>query len=680
MRVERVVPPIDLQTTLNAIPGNHVILLPDAPTFTIIGATDSFLQTSYTTRDQLIGRPLFEIFPDNTADEKATGVMNMRASLEHVIRHKEAHQMADQRFDIINPHTGGFEYKVWAASNKPVFNAEGAIQCIIHTTADITEKVRLQEENKLKEERLNESEKRFRSMVEQAPVPILLSRGEEVVIEKLNAPMLKAMNKSSFEEVLGKGIVEALPELKDQEVLQIVKEVQKTGIPFRGDEVPTDVLINNKLERSYFNFSYTPIVEAGEITGVLHIAVDVTQQVEARKKIEAAKEELQFVTDTMPQLVWATEADGYSYFFNKGWLEYTGLTLEDVRGDGWMQSLHPEDRERTRQAWTHAFKDGAVYEIEYRLRRFDGAYRWFLTRGTPMKDEQGGIVKWYGTTTDIHEQKRNAEALKESTERFNLVAKATLDVIWDWDLVSDLIWWNEGLQTLYGYTEEEIEPTIASWYNRVHPEDTERVVGGVHQVIEQGGNHWAGEYRFRRKDGSYATVFDRGYVLYDGEGKPFRMIGSMQDISERKESEEALRESEDRFRTMVNAVPQSIWITDAQGQVEYLNQHWCDYCGESYPETTAADISVKYLHPEDGPRVMQAFAAAMKTGEPFEVEQRNRSKEGEYRWFLNRATPYKDPLTGRILKWFGVGIDIHDRKLAEQALQRSEEELEKKVE
>jgi PAS domain S-box-containing protein len=141
-----------------------------------------------------------------------------------------------------------------------------------------------------------------------------------------------------------------------------------------------------------------------------------------------------------------------------------------------------------------------------------------------------------------------------------------------------------------------------------------------------------------------------------------------------------LRKSEEGFRTLVNAVPQSIWITDAEGRVEFLNQHWCDYCGVPYSSTTsAADIAVEHLHPEDGPAVMQAFGKAIQTGEPFEIEQRNRSKEGEYRWFLNRATPYKDPKTGKVTKWFGVGVDIHDRKLAEQALRKSEEELEKKV-
>ncbi|HZI01618.1 MAG TPA: PAS domain-containing protein, partial [Flavisolibacter sp.] len=176
MIVESTVPLNQLQALLNAIPGNHIFLLPDAPIYTIIGATDSFLQTSYNIREQLIGKSLFEVFPDNPTDEKANGVSNLRASLNQVVEHQKAHQMADQRYDIINPTTGAFEFKVWAASNKPVLDADGSIQCIIHSTEDITEKVRLQEENEIKEQRLVESESRFRSIVVQAPVPILLSR------------------------------------------------------------------------------------------------------------------------------------------------------------------------------------------------------------------------------------------------------------------------------------------------------------------------------------------------------------------------------------------------------------------------------------------------------------------------------------------------------------------------
>jgi PAS domain S-box-containing protein len=175
-------------------------------------------------------------------------------------------------------------------------------------------------------------------------------------------------------------------------------------------------------------------------------------------------------------------------------------------------------------------------------------------------------------------------------------------------------------------------------------------------------------------------------LWYGGEGMQhwFRFIAVRQqerlvviteDITERKKSEAALRKSETRFRLMVDTVPLSIWITDAEGRVEYLNQHWCDYCGVAFDSTTANEISSRFLHPEDGPKVMALFHQAMEQGTPWEIEQRNRSAGGEYRWFLNRAQPYRDPETGKIINWLGVGIDIHDRKLAQEQRQRLSEEL-----
>jgi PAS domain S-box-containing protein len=138
---------------------------------------------------------------------------------------------------------------------------------------------------------------------------------------------------------------------------------------------------------------------------------------------------------------------------------------------------------------------------------------------------------------------------------------------------------------------------------------------------------------------------------------------------------EALRESEARFRLMVDAVPLAIWITDTEGRVEFLNKHWCDYAGITFEATTAAEVARDFVHPADAPILMAAFTAAMQAGRGFEVEQRNRSASGEYRWFFNRGEPYYDPHSGAIVKWFGVSVDIHDRKLAEKAVRKSEERL-----
>jgi PAS domain S-box-containing protein len=139
---------------------------------------------------------------------------------------------------------------------------------------------------------------------------------------------------------------------------------------------------------------------------------------------------------------------------------------------------------------------------------------------------------------------RLVRALRESQERFQFVARATNDAVWDWDLVSDELWWNEGVQTLFGYAPEQIGPDVSWWHDRIHPEDRERVVRDIRAAVDRGSESWSAEYRYLRADGSYARVFDRGYVLRDGEGHATRMIGAMMDITQRKQLEDELRQAQ----------------------------------------------------------------------------------------------------------------------------------------
>ena len=139
---------------------------------------------------------------------------------------------------------------------------------------------------------------------------------------------------------------------------------------------------------------------------------------------------------------------------------------------------------------------------------------------------------------------RLVRALRESQDRFQFVARATNDAVWDWDLVSDALWWNEGVSTLFGYTPEQVGPDVAWWYETIHPDDRERVKSDIHAAIQRGAESWSAEYRYRRADGSYAHVFDRGYVLHDGDGRPTRMIGAMMDITQRRQLEDELRQAQ----------------------------------------------------------------------------------------------------------------------------------------
>jgi PAS domain S-box-containing protein len=150
-----------------------------------------------------------------------------------------------------------------------------------------------------------------------------------------------------------------------------------------------------------------------------------------------------------------------------------------------------------------------------------------------------------GVTWDVTERRRTEEALREAEERYRLAAQATNDAIWDWNLKADEIHWNEAVCTLFGYCEGEVDPAGSWWKEHIHPEDRDRVVNGIHAVIEGGGAHWSDEYRFLEADGGYANVLDRGFVLRDQLDRPVRMIGAMQDITHRKRYEEELTAAKD---------------------------------------------------------------------------------------------------------------------------------------
>lgn len=200
----------------------------------------------------------------------------------------------------------------------------------------------------------------------------------------------------------------------------------------------------------------------------------------------------------------------------------------------WDDRIHPEDRQRV-LAHIRQVVDGPeeTWTDEYRLRLDDGSYAEVFDRGIVLRDETGRSLRMVGAMQDITERKRAEAALRDSLERFHAVARATGDVVWNWDLTTDMLWWNENFQILFGYRQEEIEPTIESWTNRVHPDDRERVVRHIYEIIDGDEETWTDEYRFRRKDGSYAHVFDRGHVMRDARGYGVRMVGAIQDITER---------------------------------------------------------------------------------------------------------------------------------------------------
>jgi PAS domain S-box-containing protein len=279
---------------------------------------------------------------------------------------------------------------------------------------------------------------------------------------------------------------------------------------------------------------------------------------------------------------------------------------------------------------------------------------------------------------DIGAVRQATEALRTSEERFRLLARATNDGIWDWDLVTDTLWWNDGYTTTFGYEVQDLDPTLKSWTEHIHPDDLNRVVDGIHHVIDHGGDTWTDDYRFRCRDGSDAYVLDRGYVIRDGSGKAIRMIGGMTDLTARKRAEEALRASTEEFRILAEAMPQMVWTALPDGSYVYVNAHWMEYTGLTLTESLG-DGWDRPLHPDDQRRTREAWRHATATTSAYSLECRLRRADGAYRWWLIRAVPQRDP-AGAVLKWFGTCTDIHDLKLAEVEISRANLALQGEIE
>jgi PAS domain S-box-containing protein len=210
--------------------------------------------------------------------------------------------------------------------------------------------------------------------------------------------------------------------------------------------------------------------------------------------------------------------------------------------EGYLERVHPDDRDATRSAIETAFRQGTPFEFEERIVRPDGTVRMLHSQGTWIVDTAGRPKKLVGICQDITERKRAEEEIRRSEERFQMAARATNDVIWDWDLTNGSVWWNRGIMSVFNYGPDDVVDS-ADWIAaHVHPDDLDTMTKGLREVMAAGGVFWSGEYRFRRADGSYADVCDRAFVIYDGSRTPVRVIGAMADISERKRAMELLEQ------------------------------------------------------------------------------------------------------------------------------------------
>ncbi len=257
----------------------------------------------------------------------------------------------------------------------------------------------------------------------------------------------------------------------------------------------------------------------------------VTLRKQALDQLAESERRFGIAVSQAPIIVWTVDP-GLRFTWGSGAiLDQLRVDRSLFRGKG-VEELFPGEGDASPSAMHRLALLGRSVRYEWQW-----GSRWFDVRLEPLRSEDGSVHGAIGVALDVTERRRAEEDLRLSDERFVLLGRATSDMAWDWDLETDSIWRNENLTTMFGYTAEDMEPAGAWWELHIHPEDRDRVIKGIHEVIDHGERYWGAEYRWQKKDGSYVTVLDRGYVLQDEEGKPVRMVGSTMDITARREEE-----------------------------------------------------------------------------------------------------------------------------------------------
>jgi PAS domain S-box-containing protein len=411
--------------------------------------------------------------------------------------------------------------------------------------------------------------------------------------------------------------------------------------------------------------------------------------------IAIAEERYRALIRATSSLVWITPPDGEIRPDQPEWRAYTGASVEQIKGWGWLETLHPDDRERARIDWQRAVDTQSFYETEYRIRRADGVYVWHQARGTPILEADGSVHEWVGLCADIQQRKdaeakhveaeialrRNIEAIAIAEERYRALIRATSSLVWtsapDGQIV-DMPEWR-------AYTGASVEQIKGwGWLETLHPDDRERTTINWQQAIDT-RSFYETEYRIRRADGVYVWHQARGTPILEADGSVREWVGLCADIQRRKdadakrvEAEIALRrlndvlehrvETEARERARIWNVSQDMLaVTDLKGTFLSLNPAWTTTLGWSEDDLVGHTFEwLVYSDDRNSTHAELVWVAEGNTARQF--ENRLRHKDGSFRWLSWTAVPDRDRI-------YAVARDVTGIKAAEEELRSSRQEL-----
>ena len=454
-------------------------------------------------------------------------------------------------------------------------------------------------------------------------------------------------------------------------VLETFHDALNLGLPFE---------VEGRFRRfdgefRWFLFRGSPLLDgSGRVVRWHGTNTDIEDRKHAETVLRESEKSLRLIVDGIAGLVAIMTPEGEVEFVNNQVLEYFGKTLKELKGWGTSDAVHPDDLPQAVAAWRHSVETGDPYDVDHRLRRADGAYRWFHSRGLSLRDAEGRIVRWYNLLTDIDERRRAEEKLRRSEAYLSEAQKLSHTGSFGWSVASGEIYWSEETYNIFEH-DRTTEPTLELVLMRVHPDDKNLVQQTIARASEARAN-LDFDCRLLMPGGAVKHLHVLAPALETSSGN-LEYVGAVTDVTAAKQAEEKIRQSEIELRQIMDLGPQQVAVLGPDRSRLYLNKSALDYHGLTLEEWRSCPPD-RLVHPDDLERAENETQRKFLSGSPCEFEIRLRRRDGQYRWFLFRCNPLRDE-HGRPRRWYTAVTDIEDRKRAEERLQNENVALREEI-
>ena len=509
------------------------------------------------------------------------------------------------------------------------------------------------------------SERKFRNVIMQSPIAMAILKGEDYVIEIANTAMFKSIWRKEEHEVIGKKLLDVFPQLNDpryQKYPAILNKVSVTRQPYKDNGSIAYFEDADGVKKFYLDCEYSPLQEAdGTISGIMLTINDVTDRVIAREKLEVEEARLRLATEGTKLATWDLALDNRHIIHSPRLAEIFGhdpsilLTHRQMR-----DQIHPDDLHSiVERAFDMALKTG-YYNYEARIIKPDNTIGWIRTQGKVMYNEKSVPKRLIGTLMDVTEQRQSEIAMRESEQRFKVIADTAPVMIWMSGTDKLCYFFNKGWLDFTGRALEQEQGN--GWAEGVHPDDYQRCLDTYTSSFDARKEFYM-EYRLKRYDGSYKWISDKGIPRYSTDGEFIGYICGCMDIDEQKAFAERIQKSELLFKTISNASPVGLWMTDINGQNVFVNDTWINWTGLPLEQHYGHGWLSCVVEEDKG--VVPAFEKAFRKREKYIAEFRIVKQDNQERWCLTEGYPYFN-IHGRFEGYAGSVTDITDIKKLEQ--------------